>query len=166
MTVWVFRLRLAGVHLHERGRGHVADRLSCQIDSRRRGGVHGGRDNGGCFVEWGVVHPGVVPAALGLGQQEALFSRFPRGKERLTSVALAVGQGLREGLVACLWQQENADDADKSAAGKDNVVKEIALLIVELHDGRRQHAETGAGQDQAQPTTPAMRGKMLSHGKI
>lgn len=68
------------------------------------------------------MHPGVVPAALRLDQQEALFSRFPRGKERLTGVALAVSQGLGEGLVACLGQQENADDADESAAGKDNVV--------------------------------------------
>lgn len=91
------------------------------------------------------MHPGVVPAALRLGQQEALFSRFPRGKERLASVALAVSQGLGEGLVAGLWQQENADDADESAAGKDNVVKEIALLIVELHDGCSQHAEASAG---------------------
>lgn len=145
MTIGVFRLRLARVHLHECGRGHIADRLSGQINSRRRGGVHGGRDDGGCFVEWRVVHPGVVPAALRLGQQEALLSRFPRGKERLTGVALAVSQGLWEGLVACLGQQKNADDADKSATGKDNVVKEIALLVVELHDGSSQHAETGTG---------------------
>lgn len=91
------------------------------------------------------MHPGIVPAALRLGQQEALFSRFPRGKEGLTSVALAVSQSLGEGLVAGLWQQENADDADEGAAGKDYVVKEIALLIVELHNGCSQHAEASAG---------------------
>lgn len=90
------------------------------------------------------MHPGVVPAALRLDQQ-ARFSRFPRRKERLTGVALAISQGLREGLVARLRQQENADDADESAAGKDNVVKKIALLIVELHDGCSQHAEASAG---------------------
>ncbi len=112
------------------------------------------------------MHPGVVPAALRLGQQEALFSRFPRGKEGLSSVALAVSQGLREGLVARLGQQENADDADEGAAGKDNVVKEIALLIVELHDGCSQHAKASAGQDQAKTATPTMRWKMLSHGRI
>lgn len=145
MTVGVFRIRLAGVHLHERGSGHISDRRSGQIDSRRGGGVHGGHHGGGRFVERRVVHPGVVPAALGLSQQEALLSGFPRGEERLTGVALAVGQGLGEGLVARLWQQENADDADESAAGKDNVVKKVALLIVELHDGRSQHAEAGAG---------------------
>lgn len=166
MTVGVFRLWVVGVHLHERGSGHIADRWSGQINSRGGGGVHGGHCSGGCFVEWRVMHPGVVPAALRLGQQEALLSRFPRGEERLTSVALPVSQGLGEGLVARLWQQENADDADESAAGKDNVVKEIALLIVELHDGGSQHAETGAGQDQAQTTTSAMRWKMLSHGRV
>lgn len=112
------------------------------------------------------MHPGVVPAAIRRRQQEALLSRFPRGEERLTSVALAVSQGLGEGLVSCFGQQENADDANKSAAGEDNVVKEVALLIVELHDGSSQHAETSTGQDQAQTTTSAMRWKMLSHGSI
>lgn len=58
------------------------------------------------------MYSGVVPTALGLSQQEALFSRFPRWKERLTGVALAISQGLREGLEARLGQQENADDAD------------------------------------------------------
>lgn len=77
----------------------------------------------------------------------------------MTSVALAISQGLREGLVSCFGQQENADDANKSAAGEDNVVKEVALLIVELHDGSSQHAETSTGQDQAQTTTSAMRWK-------
>lgn len=100
------------------------------------------------------MHPGVVPAALGLGQQEALFSRLPRGKKRLSGVVLAVSQGLREGLVARLRQQKNADDADKCAASEDNVVEEIALLVVELHDGRSQHAEAGTGQHQAQTSTP------------
>lgn len=102
MTVGVFRLWLAGLHLHERGSRHIADRWNSQINSRGSSGVHGGHCGGGCFVEWGVMHSGVVPAALRLGQQEALLSGFPRGKERLTSVALPISQGLREGLVACL----------------------------------------------------------------
>lgn len=108
------------------------------------------------------MYPGVVPAAVRLRQQKALFSGFPRRKERLTSVALAIGQGLREGLVACLRQQKNADDADQSAAGEDDVVKEIALLVVELHDGGSQHAEASAGQHQTQTTTPDHSGCDLS----
>lgn len=111
------------------------------------------------------MHPCVVPAALRLGQQEALFSRFPRGNKGLTGVGFTVSQGLREGLVARLGQQENADDADESAAGKDNVVKEIALLIVELHDGCSQHAEASTGQDQAKTTTPDHSGCDLSTEK-
>lgn len=91
------------------------------------------------------MHSGVVPAALSLGQQEALLSGFPRRKERLTSVALPISQGFREGLAARLRQQKNADDANKSAAGKYNVVKEIAFLIVELHDWGSQHAKTSTG---------------------
>ncbi len=128
MTVGVFWLRLAS------GSRRIPDGWNSQINSRRGSGIHGGRYDGGCFVEWRVMHPSVVPAAVRLGKQETLFSRFPRRKERLTSVALTVSQGLGEGLVASLRQQKNADDADKSAAGKDDVVKEIALLIVELHN--------------------------------
>lgn len=100
------------------------------------------------------MDPGVVPAALRLGQQEALLPGFPRGEQRLSGVGLAVGQGLGQRLVARLRQQEDADDADEGAAGKDDVVKEVALLIVELHDGGGQHAETSAGQDQAQASAP------------
>lgn len=103
------------------------------------------------------MYPGVVRAAFRMTEQEALFSRLPRIKESLTIEALPISQGLREGLVACLWKQENADDADESATGKDNVVKEITLLIVEVHDGASQHAKTSTGQDQAQTTTPVMR---------
>lgn len=95
-------------------------------------------------MEWCATHSGVVPTALRSCQQEALF-RFPLGYKRWTTVYFSVSQGFREGLVTCLRQQENADDADKSAAGKDNVVKEIALLIVELHDGCSQHAKAGTG---------------------
>lgn len=99
-------------------------------------------------------NPGVVPAALRLAQKKALFSRFTRRQEGLPGVALSVCQGLREGLVARLGQQEDADDADECATGKDDVVEEIALLVMELHDGGGEHAEASAGQDQAKTTTP------------
>lgn len=72
-------------------------------------------------------------------------------------VALPVRQGLGEGVAPCLGQQEDADDADESAAGEDNVMKEITLLVVEVHDGPRQHAETSAGQDEAQAATSVAR---------
>lgn len=75
----------------------------------------------------------------------------------MSIVALPVSQGLGEGVAPCLRQQENADDADKSAAGKDNVVKEITLLIVKVHDGACQHTKTSAGQDKAQTAASVMR---------
>ncbi|TNN76901.1 hypothetical protein EYF80_012954 [Liparis tanakae] len=34
-------------------------------------------------------------------------------------------------------------------------MQEVALLVVELHDGGGEHAEAGAGQDQTQTSTPA-----------
>lgn len=75
----------------------------------------------------------------------------------MTVVALPISQGLGEGVAPCLGQQEDADDADEGAAGKDNVVKEIPLLVVKVHDGACQHTETSAGQDEAQTTASAMR---------
>lgn len=95
-------------------------------------------------MEGRALHPGVVPAALGSSQQEALLGS-PLGQDRWTTVDLGVSQGFRKGLITRLGQQEDADDADQSAAGEDDVVKEIALLIVQLHDGCSQHAEASTG---------------------
>lgn len=67
---------------------------------------------------------------------------------------LPVGDALGQALVPALRQQEDADDADERAAGEDDVVQEVAFLVVQLNDGRRQHAEACAGQHQPQPTTP------------
>lgn len=104
-----------------------------------------------------ILHPAIVPVVFRRAEQEALLSRFPWLEEGLTVVALPVGQGLGEGVAPCLGQQEDADDADESAAGKDNVMKEITLLVVKVHDGPRQHAETSAGQDEAQAATSVAR---------
>lgn len=96
-------------------------------------------------MKWCVTHSCVVPGAVRRVQQ----SRFPRGKQGWTGVVLDISQGLGEWLIARFRQQENADDTDESAAGKNYVVKEIALLIVEFHDGFSKHAKASAGQDQA-----------------
>lgn len=68
-------------------------------------------------------------------------------------VALPVRQGLGERVAPCLGQQEDADDADEGAAGEDDVMEEVTLLVVKVHDGPRQRAETSAGQDEAQAAT-------------
>lgn len=99
-----------------------------------------------------VLHPAIVPVVF-RAEQEALLSRFPRLEEGLAVVALPVRQGLGEGVAPRLGQQEDADDADEGAAGKDDVMKEITLLVVKVHDGPRQRAETSAGQDEAQAAT-------------
>lgn len=94
----------------------------------------------------------VVPFTL--GEKEVLFSRMEQG---LTGEGLSVSQALWQGLAPGLRQQQQADDAQQGAAGEDHVMQEVALLVVELHDGCGEHAETGTGQDQAQPSTPAQR---------
>lgn len=104
-----------------------------------------------------IVDPGIVPVVFRRAKQEALLSRFPWLEEGLSIVALPVCQGLGEGVAPCLGQQEDADDADESAAGKYNVMKEVTLLIVKVHDGSRQRTETSAGQDEAQTATSAVR---------
>lgn len=101
------------------------------------------------------MEAGVV-LELGVGEQEGLFPLLVR-QERLPSVVLPVGDVLRQVLVPALWQQEDADDADERAAGKNDVVQEVAFLVVQIDDGRRQHAEARAGQHQPQPAAPAGR---------
>lgn len=112
MTVEVFGLGLAEVHLRQRKSRCFAACRYGQVHRRGGGGVHGGHSGGGRLMQRRVVHPGVVPAALGRGQQEALLSGLPWVEEGLAGVALAVSQGLGEWLEARLGQQENADDAD------------------------------------------------------
>lgn len=68
---------------------------------------------------------------------------------------LPIGEALRQALVPALRQQEDADDADERAAGKDDVVQEVAFLVVQLDDGCRQHAEACTSQHQPQPAAPA-----------
>lgn len=75
-------------------------------------------------------------------------------QEGLPSVMFPIRDVLRQVLVLALWQQQDADDADECAAGEDDVVEEVAFLVVELHDGGGQAAKACAGQDQPQPTSP------------
>lgn len=145
MTVGIFRVSHKRVHLNEL-------HTSSSNINRRGSGVQGDR----YFMKWCVTYSGVVPAAVRWVQQ-----RFPRGKQRLTGVVLGISQGLGEWLIARFRQQENADDTDESAAGKNDMMKEIALLVVEFHDGCSKHAKASTGQNQAQTTTPDHSGSDL-----
>lgn len=89
-----------------------------------------------------------------------LLAKLARG---LSRVALAFFQRLGQWLVACLWQQQDADDADECAAGKDDMVQEVALLVVQLHDGCGQHAKPCTGKDQAKASTPAQHHSQTVH---
>lgn len=102
---------------------------------------------------------GVVPVIL--GKKEVLLSRVEQG---LTGEGLSISQALRQGLAPRLGQQQQADDAQQGAAGEDHVMQEVALLVVELHDGCGEHAEAGACQDQTQASTPAQREKIHHQG--
>lgn len=77
------------------------------------------------------------------------------GQEGLPGVMFAIEDVFWQVLVLALWQEKDADDADEGAAGKDDVVKEVAFLVVQLYDRGGQHSEASAGQDQAQASAPA-----------
>jgi len=81
-----------------------------------------------------------------LGEKEVLLSWM---EQDLTGEGLPVGQALGQGLTPRLRQQQQADDAQQGAAGEDHVMQEVALLVVELHDGGSEHSKAGASQDQA-----------------
>lgn len=91
---------------------------------------------------------------LRVGEQQWLLSLLVR-QQGLPRVVFPVGDVLRQVLVPALGQQEDADDADERAAGEDDVVQEVAFLVVQLNDGRCQHAEACTGQHQPEPTAPA-----------
>lgn len=93
---------------------------------------------------------GVVLVAL--GQEKVLLSVL---EQSLAREGLSVGQALGEGLAPRFRQQQQTDDAQQRAAGEDHVMQEVALLVVELHDGSGEHPKAGARQDQAQTPTPA-----------
>lgn len=75
-------------------------------------------------------------------------------EQRLAGKGLSVRQALRQRLASRLRQQQEADDAQQGAAGEDHVMQEVALLVVQLHDGCSEHTKASTGQDQAQPSTP------------
>lgn len=95
-----------------------------------------------------------VVLELRVGEQQWLFSLLV-WQQWLPCVVFPVGDILRQVLVPALRQQEDANDADERAAGEDDVVQEVAFLVVQLNNGRCQHAETCTGQHQPEPTTPA-----------
>lgn len=103
-----------------------------------------------------VVDSGVLPVAL--GEEEVLLSWMEQG---LSSEGLPVRQALGQGLAPRLGQQQQADDAQQSAASEDHVMQEVAFLVVELHDGGGEHAKASAGQDQTQASTPEQRGRRM-----
>lgn len=102
-----------------------------------------------------VVQARVV-LELSVGEQQWLFS-LPVWQQWLPRVVFPIGDVLGQVLVPALGQQEDANDADECAAGEDDVVQEVAFLVVQLNNGRCQHAKACTGQHQPQPTTPAGR---------
>lgn len=100
-----------------------------------------------------VVQTRVV-LELRVGEQQRLLSLLV-WQQRLPRVVLPIGDVLGQVLVPALGQQEDANDADERAASEDDVVQEIAFLVVQLNNGRCQHTKACTGQHQPQPTTPA-----------
>lgn len=100
------------------------------------------------------MDPGVIPVAL--GEEEVLL---PWMEQSLTGEGLPIRQALGQGLAPRLGQQQQTDDAQQGATSKDHVMQEVALLVVELHDGGGEHAEASAGQDQAQASAPEQTGE-------
>lgn len=87
-------------------------------------------------------------------QEQGLLPLLVR-QEGLPGVVLPVRDVLGQVLVLALRQQQDADDADERTAGEDDVVEEVAFLVVQLHDGGGQAAKARAGQHQPQPASPA-----------
>lgn len=81
------------------------------------------------LTEGRFLNPRVLPDLLP-GQKVVLLSR----EERPAQKPLPFGQGFGQRLAGGLGQQRDANDAEQGAARQDDVVKEEAFLVVELHE--------------------------------
>lgn len=71
-------------------------------------------------------------------------------EERRSSLALAVLQGVRQRLPFALRQKHDAEHGEDGERGEDDVVQEVAAVILELHEGRGGHANAARCQHQTE----------------
>lgn len=68
-------------------------------------------------------------------------------------MALALCQGVWEWLAFAFGQEHYAEDGEDGEGREDDVVEEVATIILEFHQGGGSHANTTCRQHQTKATT-------------
>lgn len=80
------------------------------------------------------------------------------GEERGSALVLALGDGVRERLAFALGEQQDAEHGEHGEGGEDDLVEEVAAVVLELHQGGSGHADAARGQHQAEASAAARGG--------
>ena len=86
------------------------------------------------------------------------------GHKRGPALALALVYGVWEWLALALGEQHNAEDGEDGEGGKDDLVQEVAAVVLQLHQRRGGHADTACGKHQAEASA-AGRGRVRERSK-
>lgn len=106
----------------------------------------------------GVVIRGVVGQRPRGTQQRDAVSVWSGEEKRGSALVLALVHGVGEGLAFALRQQHNAEDREDGEGGKDDLVQEVAAVVLQLHHGGGGHAHAARSQHQAEASTAARGG--------
>lgn len=72
------------------------------------------------------------------------------GEKRGPALVLTLADGVWERLALALGQQHDAEDGEDGEGGKDDLVQEVAAVVLELHQRGGGHADAARGQHQAE----------------
>lgn len=81
------------------------------------------------------------------------------GEKRGPALVLTLVYGVRERLALALGEQHNAEHGEDGKGGKDDLVQEVAAVVLKLHQRGGGHADAARGQHQAEAST-ADRGEL------
>lgn len=81
------------------------------------------------------------------------------GEKRGPALVLALGHGVRERLAFALGEQQDAEHGEHGEGGEDDLVEEVAAVVLELHQGGSGHADAARRQDQAEAPAAARGGR-------
>lgn len=86
------------------------------------------------------------------------------GEKRRPALVLALVYGVWERLALALREQQDAEDGEHGEGGEDELVEEVAPVVLELHQRGSGHADAARGQYQTEASTAARGGGDIREG--
>lgn len=95
---------------------------------------------------------------VGGGQQGHVVP--PPPAQRGASVLLPVGQRLGQWFPLALGQKQDGEHSQQSQGGVHHVVKEVAIVVAQVHERRGEPTHTAQGQHRANANAPGREAKV------